>query len=256
MGGVAFRDAIKESAKQAQIQDEELGDPWKKLGHEVVKAFPRTPSANLWPEECVQRKTGMDEKLLDKEVWQSKVGGDKFQEVNFGLKAQEKVSPREDSNRPYGYDVEELFQHSTYPSAQDRWLWIPKGRVLRPELGFRASRREIERFGGRAIRIKRILPPKPLDRSYLEVVMDRDPWRGNPRGQKRPAEGQYDRFGKPIQMRGDERRAEDGLREQLVRQNEERRRAEEEERRRREEEDRRRRSAAAEEARRREQGRP
>jgi hypothetical protein len=55
--------------------------------------------------------------------------------------------------------------------------------VLQPELGFVASKRDIERFGKGAIKIWSVQQPKPLTKSFVEVVMEREPWRGNPRGQ-------------------------------------------------------------------------
>jgi hypothetical protein len=61
--------------------------------------------------------------------------------------------------------------------------WVPKGRVLQPELGFVASKRDIERFEKGAIKIWSVQQPKPLTKSFVEVVMEREPWRGNPRGQ-------------------------------------------------------------------------
>lgn len=173
--------------------------------------------------------------------------------TNDGLKAQEKGGPQRRSD-PYGFYLEDFFQHSTYPVKRDEWLWIPKGHALHPELGFQATKRDVERFGGGAIRIKRQPPPQPLIRSFLELVMNRDLWRGIPRGQKRPAEGLYDRFGKPMQGRSDGRKSEEELRGQLFRQNEDRRRMDEEERRRREDEERRQRDIGADEARRRDQG--
>lgn len=61
-----------------------------------------------------------------------------------------------------------------------RWVWVPKGRSLSPQLGFPATKREIGRFGEKATPIWRI-PAKLVDgSSFLEVAkgsgeMDRKP---------------------------------------------------------------------------------
>jgi hypothetical protein len=102
--------------------------------------------------------------------------------------------------KPQGFSIEDLFRHSIRKLIRRRWLWIPKGKALQPELGFAASKRDIEWFGGEAIFIHRVPPPKPLERSFAEVVMDRNNWRGNNRGRKDRWKGNMTELGGELML--------------------------------------------------------
>lgn len=130
-----------------------------------------------------------------------------------------------DSLHGAGWSIRDLIPKQVEEiELPSRWLWVPRGRVLEPQLGFPAHKAEIHKFGGSARRIWKAARRRVDSRSFAEVVrgdsMERRP--PNPRPDQWQSNKRRDEEQRDWGDRAPWEREEEELRGRLLGQNQRR----------------------------------